>query len=384
MGRRVLNGPGNLPSWNAPVDSSNEGQVLPDRIRDSNERSLGVDLSKVRIFAGDSADRMAQGLGARAFTCGERIGFRKGQYDPESRPGRALLEHELAHVAQQTPGNNVIQCEEDPPTSVDRVDVCILIGGSTEDKKKWRIFGAQNASVVLEGGTPAEAFQHLREYADAHKKQVQSIGTLYVLGHGTGTGFSGGDFSDQIPAIQKAVGDLGGLAPERLVVVSCRAGNNPWDLARLGCAVGARQVVGSTRPVLMEMYPEVPDPGFRDKSDEELMEIVAERVVLAEGNAERETTLLEEYGDYLPSIDRYAPQEIKLKTLAGMLKTNGAIVTAMFNAPQKPGTADRRENPMPLNGFLGRIGNLDGAPSKSDYEILLTCPVPKDPETQGK
>lgn len=65
------------------------------------ESRLGADLSGVRLHTGASAARAAQGLGARAYTVGEDIGFAAGAWDPGSRAGQALLAHELVHVAQQ-------------------------------------------------------------------------------------------------------------------------------------------------------------------------------------------------------------------------------------------------------------------------------------------
>jgi hypothetical protein len=54
----------------------------------------------VRIHTDDDADGMARLVGARAFAVRDHVVFRRGEYDPGSARGRALLGHELAHVAQ--------------------------------------------------------------------------------------------------------------------------------------------------------------------------------------------------------------------------------------------------------------------------------------------
>ena len=52
------------------------------------------------------ADDLNQRLGARAFTTGQDIFFRKGEYAPNSGGGKELLAHELTHVVQQRQGTD--------------------------------------------------------------------------------------------------------------------------------------------------------------------------------------------------------------------------------------------------------------------------------------
>ncbi|HWI66354.1 MAG TPA: DUF4157 domain-containing protein [Symbiobacteriaceae bacterium] len=65
------------------------------------ERTLGADLSDVRIHPSSSK---ASEVGALAYTQGSEVHFAPGQFNPESRSGRQLLGHELAHVVQQREG----------------------------------------------------------------------------------------------------------------------------------------------------------------------------------------------------------------------------------------------------------------------------------------
>ncbi len=62
---------------------------------------LGADLSAVRVHRDAAAAQAAEALDARAFTSGNRIAFGAGAYAPGTPDGKALLAHELAHVAQR-------------------------------------------------------------------------------------------------------------------------------------------------------------------------------------------------------------------------------------------------------------------------------------------
>jgi hypothetical protein len=82
--------------------SAGGGQSLPPQVRAQMEAGFGGrDLSNVRVHSDISANRLADSLGAHAFTTGSNIFFAQNQYRPESSEGRTLLAHELTHVVQQ-------------------------------------------------------------------------------------------------------------------------------------------------------------------------------------------------------------------------------------------------------------------------------------------
>lgn len=58
-------------------------------------------LAQVRIRDDASADRAARLLRAEAVALGNQILFRQGRYAPDTERGRALIAHELTHVAHQ-------------------------------------------------------------------------------------------------------------------------------------------------------------------------------------------------------------------------------------------------------------------------------------------
>ena len=86
----------------APHSSGSEaGTRLPERLRATFERSVGVDLSTIRIHADAAPAAAVKRARARAVTVGEDIAIAAGLYRPDDAAGRVLLAHEVAHVVQQ-------------------------------------------------------------------------------------------------------------------------------------------------------------------------------------------------------------------------------------------------------------------------------------------
>jgi hypothetical protein len=77
------------------------GKPLPDGVRLPMERAFGADFGGVRVHADAQADSLNRSLQARAFTTGQDIFLRQGEYRPGSSEGQRLLAHELTHVMQQ-------------------------------------------------------------------------------------------------------------------------------------------------------------------------------------------------------------------------------------------------------------------------------------------
>jgi hypothetical protein len=77
------------------------GQPLSDRVRQPMERAFGADFGGVRVHADTQADRLNRSIQARAFTTGQDIFLRQGEFRPGSSEGQRLLAHELTHVVQQ-------------------------------------------------------------------------------------------------------------------------------------------------------------------------------------------------------------------------------------------------------------------------------------------
>ncbi len=81
-----------------------QGQPLGDEVRGPMEQAFGSDFSGVRVHTDAQSDQLNKSIQARAFTTGQDVFFRQGEYQPENRSGQELLVHELTHVVQQTNG----------------------------------------------------------------------------------------------------------------------------------------------------------------------------------------------------------------------------------------------------------------------------------------
>jgi hypothetical protein len=80
------------------------GQAIADNIREPMEQAFGADFSGVKVHTDGQSDQLNQSIQARAFTTGQDVFFRQGEYNPGSRGGQELLAHELTHVVQQNGG----------------------------------------------------------------------------------------------------------------------------------------------------------------------------------------------------------------------------------------------------------------------------------------
>jgi len=87
------------PSVDAAIQSS--GQPLDAATRAFFEPRFGRAFGNVRVHTDAAAAHSARSINALAYAAGEHLAFAPGQYAPQTRQGKQLLAHELAHVAQQ-------------------------------------------------------------------------------------------------------------------------------------------------------------------------------------------------------------------------------------------------------------------------------------------
>src|SRR5262249_37353805 len=79
-----------------------EGVALDPTLAGQFGAAMGADFSGVRVHNDPTAAALSDQLDARAFTIGRDVAFGRGEYQPGTMIGDALLAHELAHVAQQS------------------------------------------------------------------------------------------------------------------------------------------------------------------------------------------------------------------------------------------------------------------------------------------
>ncbi|MEH2079374.1 MAG: DUF4157 domain-containing protein [Nostoc sp.] len=95
-------GMGAAPDLEASINQARGGGVaMADNIRQPMEQAFGADFSRVKVHTDGQSDQLNRSIQARAFTTGQDVFFRQGEYNPGSRGGQELLAHELTHVVQQ-------------------------------------------------------------------------------------------------------------------------------------------------------------------------------------------------------------------------------------------------------------------------------------------
>ncbi len=90
-------------------NAKGSGQSLNSGLQQSMEQAMGADFSSVRVHTDAQANQLNQSIQAKAFTTGQHIFFKKGEYEPSSTRGQELLAHELTHVVQQGGGDNTVE-----------------------------------------------------------------------------------------------------------------------------------------------------------------------------------------------------------------------------------------------------------------------------------
>ncbi len=80
---------------------SGVGEPLEFQTRAQMESRIGHDFSKIRIHTDTRAAESARAVNALAYTVGKDVVFAAGHYQPQTRAGRQLIAHELAHTIQQ-------------------------------------------------------------------------------------------------------------------------------------------------------------------------------------------------------------------------------------------------------------------------------------------
>ncbi|HEY93622.1 MAG TPA: DUF4157 domain-containing protein [Dehalococcoidia bacterium] len=82
-------------------NARSSGHPLSEEAKQPMEQAFEADFNNVKIHTDAEADTLNKQLNAKAFTTGQDIFFRDGEYSPGSESGKKLIAHELTHVMQQ-------------------------------------------------------------------------------------------------------------------------------------------------------------------------------------------------------------------------------------------------------------------------------------------
>jgi hypothetical protein len=86
------------------VIGSGGGTPLDGSLRGTMESQFGQDFGDVRVHTDAQASASAESVGANAYTVGNDIVFKSGNFDTGSESGQRTIAHELSHVVQQRSG----------------------------------------------------------------------------------------------------------------------------------------------------------------------------------------------------------------------------------------------------------------------------------------
>lgn len=124
------------------------GQPLPGDVRNRMEQSFGADFSNVRVHTDGESDSLNRSLQSRAFTTGQDLFFKGGEYNPASRQGRKLIAHELTHVVQQSGGvtrGSGLSVQRAPSNIIQRS----LAAAIMEDRKSWKMMSPKLKAAMV-------------------------------------------------------------------------------------------------------------------------------------------------------------------------------------------------------------------------------------------
>ncbi|WP_424103152.1 DUF4157 domain-containing protein [Moorena producens] len=80
------------------------GKPLDVGLQKAMGQAMGADFTGVRVHTDTRSDQLNRSIQAKAFTTGQDVFFRQGEYQPGTRGGQETIAHELTHVLQQSGG----------------------------------------------------------------------------------------------------------------------------------------------------------------------------------------------------------------------------------------------------------------------------------------
>jgi hypothetical protein len=177
-----------VPSVESAIEQARGGgRPLDGQVQQQMETAFGVSFSGVKVHTGAEADILSRSLNATAFTTGNDIFFRHGEYNPGSSSGRELLAHELTHVVQQG--------QEGP-----RTKLALSEPGDRSEQEADMVAHAvmQRERQVGFGKAPRQARLEGQLRRDTERVQAEDNGAGAVIGGiiggivGAGAGFLAG------------------------------------------------------------------------------------------------------------------------------------------------------------------------------------------------
>ncbi len=145
------------------------GESLPDSVRSAIEPQMGYDFGDVRLHTDTEANDLSQQLEARAFTTGNDIFFREGDYQPDTEDGLELLGHEMTHVVQQGGATQTASAKFLQRQSVEEEEA----QAATKDTAEGAVEQAPAAETAEQAGSPESAAGSARGFPPDVAAQIR-------------------------------------------------------------------------------------------------------------------------------------------------------------------------------------------------------------------
>ncbi len=141
------------------------GQPLDTGLQRSIGQAMGADFSGVRVHTDTQSDQLNRSIQAKAFTTGQDVFFRQGEYNPGSREGQELIAHELTHVVQQdSRKSSFVQKKPSSPTPTKRIEVDLSSQNLHAFEKGKEVYSFNCVSGDSSHPTPTGTFSILRKH----------------------------------------------------------------------------------------------------------------------------------------------------------------------------------------------------------------------------
>jgi hypothetical protein len=144
-----------------------QGKPLATESQSRLETHFGADLSDVHVHTSSEASASAASLDALAYTSGRDIYFARGMYAPSTSSGDQLLAHEVAHVVQQSSGNEpsiamksargvkIGAPDDDLEIQADRSAEEYMRGSSARGEERQKLPAPQSPAPIQRAPEPA-------------------------------------------------------------------------------------------------------------------------------------------------------------------------------------------------------------------------------------
>ena len=165
------------------------GQPLAENVRVPMEQAFRADFSRVRVHTDSRSHQLNQSIQARAFTTGQNVFFRQGEYNPVSRGGQELLAHELTHVVQQA--GQTVHAQQESGWARKSHQGLLSIQRVQKNDIQTNAFPGKNVGIIREKVEKVDD-RNGHTY-DKHVKQEGRI-AIYL-----GTGAGGPDLQRAVP-----------------------------------------------------------------------------------------------------------------------------------------------------------------------------------------